>query len=174
MRILTKRPEKREQENRNQVNSDAPVGEEESANLRSFLLNILVLEKLQDRIQRFHFDHSKLFLTRSSYQGDTSCLSRPRSETANYSRMLTSRHLRTPSLAPPAAGFRAMQRWYEMCIPCWWWVEETGGRSQMKTKVGIKSNTFYLPLVFSCFSVPVINLGEGVLILTVRMTPQFM
>ena len=89
VRILTKRPKKREQENRNQVDGDAPIGEEEASNLRSFLLNILVLEKLQDRIQRFHFDHSKLLLARSSYQGDTSCLSRPRSETANYSRMLT-------------------------------------------------------------------------------------
>ena len=48
VRILTKRPEKREQENRNQVDGDAPVGEEESSNLRSLLLNILVLEKLQD------------------------------------------------------------------------------------------------------------------------------
>ena len=60
VRKLTERPKKREQEDGNQVDGDASVCEKESSNLRRFLLDILVLEKFQNRIQRFHFDHSKL------------------------------------------------------------------------------------------------------------------
>ena len=147
VKTLTKRSEKREQENRDQVDGNAPVGEEESSNLRRFLLDILVLEKLQDRIQRFDFDHSKLLLARSSYQVDTSCLSGAWSETANYLRMLTSRHLWRRQLP--------MQRWcLVMCICVflvWWWFEETRGHSQMKTKVGMKCLTFICCYCYSVF-----------------------
>ena len=157
VRILTKRPEKREQENRDQVDGDAPVGEEESSNLRRFLLDILVLEKFQNRIQRFHFDHSNLLLARSSYQVDTSCLSGAWSETANYLRMLTSRHLWRRQLP--------MQRWcLVMCICVflvWWWVEETRGSQPDENESWNEMPHFYLLLLFSSFLAQVIQIHHA-------------
>ena len=157
VKTLTKRSEKREQENRDQVDGDASVGEEESSNLRRFLLDILVLEKLQDRIQRFDFDHSKLLLARSSYQVDTSCLSGAWSETANYLRMLTSRHLWRRQLP--------MQRWcLVMCICVflvWWWVEETRGSQPDENESWNEMPHFYLLLLLFSFLAQVIYTMQG-------------
>ena len=87
---LTKRPKEGKQEDRNQIDGDAPICEEESRHLLRLLLDILVLEKLQNGFQRVHFDHSKLgrVMMIKVHIRVATVLSGPRFKTAKYSRML--------------------------------------------------------------------------------------